>query len=63
VSGWEGIVAVSAGGRHTVGLKTDGTIATTGRIGDGQLNVSDWKIDWKKIAVDQADRIRGEVEE
>jgi alpha-tubulin suppressor-like RCC1 family protein len=60
VSEWVDIVAISAGGRHTLGLRSDGTIVTTGSNAEGQRNVSDWQIDWQKIVTDQADRIKGE---
>jgi len=35
-----GVLAV--GGRHTVGLKSDGTVLATGYNGFGQCNVADW---------------------
>ena len=34
---------ISAGGRHTVGLKADGTVAAVGNNGYGQCQVSDWR--------------------
>jgi len=37
-----GIVAVSGGYGHTVGLKTDGTVVAVGWNEDGQCEVSDW---------------------
>ena len=38
------IIAVSAGKRHTVGLKSDGTVVTAGSLNAyGQCNVSGWK--------------------
>ena len=57
VSDWRDIIAVAAGGRHTLGLKADGTVVaagiTDGREVDfdaatssndyGQCNVSDWR--------------------
>lgn len=43
VSDWQGIVAVSAGGYHTVGLKSDGTVVAVGCNDDGQCNVSGWQ--------------------
>lgn len=43
VSGWKDIVAVSAGGHHTVGLKKDGTVVAVGDNNYGECNVSDWK--------------------
>ena len=42
MSDWTDIVAVSAGGQHTVGLKSDGTVVTVGRIDGGQSNVGGW---------------------
>ena len=43
MSGWKDIVAVSAGGSHTVGLKADGTVVAVGVNYYGQCNVSGWK--------------------
>ncbi|MDY4754617.1 MAG: TIR domain-containing protein [Candidatus Faecousia sp.] len=34
---------ISAGGWHTVGLKTDGTVVAVGRNDDGRCNVGGWK--------------------
>ena len=47
VSNWTNIVAISAGGNYTVGLKADGTVVATEYTGDqefyyGQCDVSDW---------------------
>ena len=42
MSGWRDIVAVSAGDDHTVGLKSDGTVAATGDNYHGEWDVSDW---------------------
>lgn len=42
VSGWTGIVAVSAGSIHTVGLKADGTVVAVGSNFYGQCEVSGW---------------------
>ena len=42
VSGWSRIVAVAAGGGHTVGLHSDGTVIAIGDNRSGQCNVSDW---------------------
>ena len=36
-------MAVSAGGAHTVGLKSDGTVVACGDNKCGQCNVSNWK--------------------
>lgn len=33
---------IAAGRRHTVGLKSDGTVMAVGWNGYGQCNVSDW---------------------
>jgi alpha-tubulin suppressor-like RCC1 family protein len=35
-------VAIAAGGNHTVGLKSDGTVVAAGYNRDGQCNVSGW---------------------
>ena len=43
VDGWKDIVAVSAGGLHTVGLKSDGTVVAVGNDENGQLNVNEWE--------------------
>lgn len=40
---------ISAGHRHTLGLKRDGTVVVTGDYGDGQCNVSGWS-DIKSLA-------------
>jgi alpha-tubulin suppressor-like RCC1 family protein len=42
VDTWTDIVAISAGGLHTVGLKADGTVVATGNNDEGQCNVSYW---------------------
>lgn len=42
VTDWTDIIAVSAGGRQTVGLKSDGTVAAVGRNDYGQCNFYDW---------------------
>ena len=39
---WTDIVAISAGSRHTVGLKEDGTVVAVGYNDDGQCNVEEW---------------------
>ena len=49
VSEWRDIVAITAGGYHTVGLKDDGTVVAVGKGLDfhgrywDQCNVSDWR--------------------
>ncbi len=43
VSHWEDIVAVSAGANHALGLKSDGTVVSTGNGSNGQKNTSEWK--------------------
>ena len=42
VSGWTDIVAVSAGTKHTVGLKFDGMVVAVGSNDCGQCNVGGW---------------------
>ena len=42
MSGWRGIVAIAVGSNHTIGLKSDGTVAAVGWNEYGQCNVSDW---------------------
>jgi alpha-tubulin suppressor-like RCC1 family protein len=44
VSGWTDVVAVSAGGDHTVGLRKDGTVVACGDDSSGQCNVSGWNL-------------------
>ena len=41
--GWSDIVQISAGGFHTVGLKSDGSVLATGFNDFGQINASSWK--------------------
>ncbi|GHV16939.1 hypothetical protein FACS189425_02150 [Clostridia bacterium] len=43
VSGWENIIAISAGGWGNVGLKADGTVVAVGDNESGQHNVEDWR--------------------
>lgn len=40
---WKDIVAVSAGGEHTVGLRKDGTVVAVGKNYNGQCDVSSWR--------------------
>lgn len=42
VKDWTDIVAVAAGDFHTVGLRSDGTVAVTGTNVFGQCDVEDW---------------------
>ncbi len=42
VYGWTDIVAVSAGSRHTVGLRSDGTVLAVGLNDCGQCDVGGW---------------------
>lgn len=42
VNGWNDIIAISTGTKHTVGLKRDGTCEATGSNEFGQCNVSKW---------------------
>ena len=37
------IVAVAAGKKHTVGLKSDGTVVATGSNGFGKCDVGGWR--------------------
>lgn len=43
VSAWKDIVAISANGFHTVGLKADGTVVAVGMNSDGECGVGEWK--------------------
>ena len=43
VSGWQDVVAISAGREHTVGLKTNGTVIAKGSNDKGQCGVSYWQ--------------------
>jgi alpha-tubulin suppressor-like RCC1 family protein len=39
VGNWENVVAITAGGNHTVGLRADGTMVATGSGINGQCYV------------------------
>ena len=41
---WTGIVQVAAGGSHTVGLKTDGTLVAVGDNRYSQYSTFDWDL-------------------
>jgi serine/threonine protein kinase/alpha-tubulin suppressor-like RCC1 family protein len=41
-SEWEDIIAVSAGYRHAVGLRSDGSVVAVGNNEDGRCDVYDW---------------------
>jgi len=43
VSDWEDIIAIAAGGAHTVGLKSDGTVVAAGSNSSYQCDVSSWE--------------------
>jgi len=43
VGSWSGIAAVSAGYRHSVGLRKDGTVVAVGDNSYGQCKVEEWK--------------------
>ena len=43
VQDWRDIVAVAAGYRHTVGVKSDGTVVAVSRNKGGQCDVQDWR--------------------
>lgn len=43
VTGWTGIIDISGGDEHTIGLREDGTVAYTGKNDKGQCNVDGWK--------------------
>ena len=43
VSDWTDIVAISAVGDHTVGLKADGTVVTSGTGSYDHYAVADWE--------------------
>uniref|UniRef100_UPI0020BF1F6F RCC1-like domain-containing protein n=1 Tax=Bacillus paralicheniformis TaxID=1648923 RepID=UPI0020BF1F6F len=43
VNDWHNIVAVAAGWRRTIGLKSDGTVVAVGRSKEGECNVCGWR--------------------
>jgi alpha-tubulin suppressor-like RCC1 family protein len=43
VTGWTGIIDISGGDEHTIGLREDGTVAYTGKNDKDQCNVAGWK--------------------
>ena len=43
VTGWTGIIDISGGDEHTIGLRDDGTVAYAGANDKGQCNVASWK--------------------
>lgn len=43
VGGWMGVIDVSGGDEHTVGLRGDGTVVCSGANDKGQCNVKDWE--------------------
>lgn len=43
ITDWQGIVAVSIGGKHVLGLRGDGTVLARGDNSFGQCNVTGWK--------------------
>ena len=44
VGAWTDITQVAAGGYHTVGLKSDGTVVAVGSDEYGQCDTSDWDL-------------------
>lgn len=43
VDNWENIIAIDVGYAFVVGLKSDGTVVSSGHNGDGQCNVENWE--------------------
>ena len=43
VEDWKGLIAISGGADHLLGLKKDGTVLATGVNDHGECDVSDWK--------------------
>ena len=67
--GWEDLVALSSSDDHTVGLTADGTVVAEGCDGDGQCDVSGWKLfgsidtlEEELAAADAERRVRWEKE-
>lgn len=44
IADWTNIVAISAGGYHTIGVKPNGDVVATGYNEYGQCNVDDWDL-------------------
>jgi alpha-tubulin suppressor-like RCC1 family protein len=44
VVGWTDIIHVAAGRRHTVGLRSDGTVVAAGTNDHGQCGVGAWDL-------------------
>ncbi|MCL2648570.1 MAG: RCC1 domain-containing protein [Phycisphaerales bacterium] len=42
-SSWRNIVAITAGGRHTVGLKSDGIVVAVGYQQYGPCSTNNWR--------------------
>ena len=42
VNNWKDIIAISAGNRHSIGLKSDGTVVAIGDNEDDQCSVDEW---------------------
>ena len=43
LSHWDNVIAISAGGFHSVGLRADGTVIAEGQYSYGEINVSGWR--------------------
>lgn len=43
VSSWKNMIAISAGGTNSVGLKSDGTVIAVGKDCGSILNTSAWR--------------------
>uniref|UniRef100_UPI0021F81255 RCC1-like domain-containing protein n=1 Tax=Brevibacterium sp. FME17 TaxID=2742606 RepID=UPI0021F81255 len=44
VSSWYDVVAVAAGAEHSLGLRSDGTVLSTGSNNHGQCSVEEWQL-------------------